>query len=98
IQKNRLVSLRKPSREMNLLAQDQYVDAKFLHFFGTLLKEREFSRLYTLVVAVRPFMAEFDDRENLQMLKLMASITLDYLREPEAKALIIDPVGSLLNY
>jgi hypothetical protein len=98
IEKNRHVSLRKPSRAMNLLAQDQYVDAKFLHFFGTLLKEREFSRLYTVVIAVRPFIAEFDDRENLQMLKLMAPVTLDYLREPEARALITDPVRGLIQY
>jgi hypothetical protein len=98
IQKNRLTAQRKPSREMNLLAQDQYVDAKFLHFFGTLLKDREFSRLYTLVVAVRPFMAEFDERENLQMLKLMASVTLDYLGESEAKALITEPVRGVITY
>jgi hypothetical protein len=98
IEKNRHVLLRKPSCEMNLLAQDQYVDAKFLHFFGTLLKEREFSRLYTVVIAVRPFIAEFDDRQNLQMLKLMAPITLDYLREQEARALITDPVRGLIQY
>jgi hypothetical protein len=98
IQKNRLVSLRKPLREMNLLAPDQYVDAKFLHFLGTLLKEREFSQLYTLVIAVRPFMAEFDDRENLQMLKLMTSVTLDYLGESEAKSLIIEPVRGVIDY
>jgi serine/threonine protein kinase len=98
INKNRIVSLRNPSREMNLLAQDQYVDAKFLHFFGTLLKDREFTRLYTLVVAVRPFMAEFDERENLQMLKLMTPITLYYLSESQAKALITEPVRPNFTY
>ena len=98
INKNRIVSLRNPAREMNLLAQDQYVDAKFLHFFGTLLKDREFTKLYTLVVAVRPFMAEFDERENLQMLKLMTPITLYYLSEPQAKALITEPVRPDFTY
>jgi serine/threonine protein kinase len=98
INKNRIVSLRNPSREMNLLAQDQYVDAKFLHFFGTLLKDREFTKLYTLVVAVRPFMAEFDERENLQMLKLMKPITLYYLSESQAKALITEPVRPDFTY
>jgi hypothetical protein len=98
IQKNRLTALRKPSREMNLLPQDQYVDARFLHFFGNLLKDREFGRQYTVIVAVRPFMAEFDKIENLQMLKLMKSVSLDYLSEADAKALITEPVRGTLRY
>jgi hypothetical protein len=47
---------------------------------------------------VRPFIAEYDDREGLQILKLMKPITLYYLDKKAAKALITEPLEGQVVY
>ncbi len=42
--------------------------------------------------ALKPFMAEYDSRHNLQILKLVKPITLYHLDESAAKALMIEPL------
>jgi hypothetical protein len=71
---------------------DLYLDVPFMHHLSALLKTREFKQHFTLIVSVRPFMAEFDARADLQLLKLMKPITLYYLDEFSAKALVTEPL------
>jgi len=40
-----------------------------------LLRDQELKKKFTLIVLVRPFMSEYDEREDLQLLKLMKPIT-----------------------
>jgi hypothetical protein len=48
-------------------------------------------------VLVRPFIAEYDEREGLQLLKLMKPIALRHLDERAAKELITKPVESCIS-
>jgi hypothetical protein len=52
----------------------------------------------TVIVLVRPFIAEYDDREGLQLLKLMKPITIRHLDETSAKELITEPLETYLSY
>ena len=47
---------------------------------------------------VRPFMSEYDDREELQILKLMKPITLYHLDDRAAKALICEPLQGRIAF
>jgi hypothetical protein len=69
-----------------------------MHHLSFLLKERELSKHFTLIISVRPFMAEYDDKAELQLLKLMKPIILYHLDEPAAKALITEPVAATIAY
>ncbi len=49
---------------------DMFVDVPLMHFFSSLLKSEELRGKLTLVLAVRPFVAEYDSGHGLQILKL----------------------------
>jgi hypothetical protein len=98
LERNKAALVQNPLRTGNLLPHDMYLDVPFIHHLGSLLKDRELKRKFTLVVLVRPFMSEYDEREELQILKLMKPITLYYLDEPAAKALITEPLQGLVGY
>jgi hypothetical protein len=82
----------------NLLPHDMYVDVPFIHHMSSLLKDAELRQQMTVIVLVRPFIAEYDEREGLQLLKLMKPITLRHLDETSAKELITAPVESYIDY
>jgi hypothetical protein len=92
IERNKAALHHSPLRTANLLPHDMYIDVPFIHHLGSLLKDRDLRTKFTLIVLVRPFMAEYDDREELQILKLMKPIMLYYLDEGAAKALISEPL------
>jgi hypothetical protein len=69
-----------------------------MHHLSSLLKDRDLKRKFTLIVLVRPFMAEYDEKEGLQILKLMKPITLYYLDEEAARALITQPLQGRIAY
>jgi hypothetical protein len=98
IERNKSALQRNPLRTGSLLPHDMYIDVPFMHHLSSLLKDRELKKKFTLVVLVRPFMAEYDDKEELQVLKLMKPITLYYLEEEAAKALITQPLEGLMGY
>jgi serine/threonine protein kinase len=81
IERNKIALQRNPLRTGSLLPHDMYLDVPFMHHLSSLLKDRELKRKFTLIVLVRPFMAEYDEKEGLQILKLMKPITLYYLEE-----------------
>jgi hypothetical protein len=98
IDRNRVATQQNPHRAASVLPQDMYVDVPFIHHLGSLLKDRQLQGMFTLIVVVRPFMAEYDDREELQILKLMKPITLYYLDDPAARALICEPLAGRVSF
>jgi hypothetical protein len=98
IEQNRRARIDKPLRDRNLLPHDMYLDIPFVHHLSSMLRDRNLKGKFTLIVAVRPFMAEYDDKEDLQILKLMRPITLYYLDEIAAKALIVEPLADKVGY
>jgi class 3 adenylate cyclase len=98
IERNKNALQHNPLRASNLLPHDMYIDVPFMHHLSSLLKDRELKAKFTLIVSVRPFMAEYDEKEGLQILKLMKPITLYYLDEPAAKALMTEPLAGQVGY
>jgi serine/threonine protein kinase len=98
IERNKVALQQNPLRTANVLPHDLFLDVPFIHHLGSMLKDRELQARFTLVVLVRPFMSEYDQREELQILKLMKPITLYYLEEAAAKALITEPLRGRVGF
>jgi hypothetical protein len=98
IERNRALLQQNPGRPASVLPHDLYIDVPFIHHLGSLLKDRELRSKFTLIILVRPFMSEYDDREELQILKLMKPITLYHLDDRAAKALICDPLQGRIAF
>jgi hypothetical protein len=98
IEKNKEVLQKNPSRVGHLLPHEMYIDVPFMHHLSSLLKDAELKQLMTFIVLVRPFIAEYDEREGLQLLKLMKPITLQHLDEASAKELITAPIAPFIHY
>ena len=98
IERNKDVLQKNPSRVGNLLPHDMYIDVPFIHHLSSLLKDADLRRAMTFIVLVRPFIAEYDEREGLQLLKLMKPITLRHLDEASAKELITAPIEPHVSY
>jgi serine/threonine protein kinase len=92
IERNKVALQQNPLRTAKMLPHDLFIDVPFIHYMGSMLKDRDLQARFTLIVLVRPFMSEYDQREELQILKLMKPITLYYLEEAAAKALITEPL------
>jgi class 3 adenylate cyclase len=98
IERNKVALVHNPLRTANLLPHDMYIDIPFMHHLSSLLRDQELKRNFTLIVSVRPFMAQYDFKEDLQVLKLMKPITLYYLDEQAARALISEPLAGRVGY
>ena len=98
IERNKTALQKNPARTAKLLPHDMYIDVPFIHHLSSLLKDEALKRQITFVVLVRPFLAEYDEREGLQLLKLMKPITLRHLDEAAAKELITEPLESYVSY
>jgi serine/threonine protein kinase len=98
IERNSAALQHNPLRTANLLAHDMFIDVPFIHHLGSLLKDRDLQAKFTLIVLVRPFMSEYDQREELQILKLMKPIMLYYLEEPAGRALITEPLRGQVTF
>ena len=98
IERNKTALQRNPARTSKLLPHDMYIDVPFIHHLSSLLKDEALKRQVTFVVLVRPFLAEYDEREGLQLLKLMKPITLRHLDEAAAKELITQPLEAFVSF
>lgn len=98
IEKNQAVLNRNPTRITRLLPHEMYLDVPFVHHLGSVMKDDELTRKITFIVIVRPFMAEYDERQGLQLLKLMKPITLGRLDECAAKELITQPLDGSITF
>ena len=74
---------------------EMLVDIHLMHWFSALMKDLE---ELVFIIAVRPFVAEFDSRNSIQLLKLMNSITLYHLDKPAAEALMTDPLDGKIEF
>ncbi|HEY7391099.1 MAG TPA: ATP-binding protein [Bryobacteraceae bacterium] len=83
---------RDPAVAMRRHPHEVPVDVDLMHWFSSLMKASEIQDRLVFVFALRPFMAEYDARKNLQLLKLTTPITLYHLAEGDAKALITEPL------
>ena len=73
------------------------VDVDLMQFFSSLMRDQDFKNKLVFVFAVRPFMAEYDSRKNLQILKLADSITLYYLDKCSAISLMTEPLPDTVS-
>ena len=97
IERNHNALRRNPYRVSNLLPHDMFIDVPFIHHLSSLLRDADVKSQFTVIVLVRPFLAEYDAREDLQLLKLMKPITLRHLDEPAARELITEPLRPCLS-
>ena len=98
IERNQSVLNKNPTRTSRLLPQDMYIDVPFIHHLSSLLKDESLKRKITFIVLVRPFLAEYDEQQGLQLLKLMKPITLGRLDEAAARDLVTEPLRSYLSF
>ena len=98
IERNKAALRNNPGRTANLLPHDMYIDVPFVHHLSSLLKDESLKEKITFIVLVRPFIAEYDEREDLQLFKLMNSITLRRLDDEPARELITKPLESHVSY
>jgi len=98
IERNQQVLNRNPVRTVRLLPHDLYIDVPFIHHLGSLLKDEALKGKITFIVLVRPFLAEYDEQQGLQLLKLMKPIMLGRLDEAAARELITEPLAPYLSY
>jgi hypothetical protein len=74
------------------------VDVDMMQWFGTLLKNERIKGRIVFIFAARPFVADYDEYRNLQVLKLTKSITLYHLDQAAARALITEPLEGKISY
>jgi class 3 adenylate cyclase len=98
IERNKTALTNNPSRTSKLLPHDMYIDLPFIHHLSSLLKDEALKQQVTFVVIVRPFLAEYDEREGLQLLKLMKPISLRHLDHEAARELITRPLEPHVAY
>lgn len=98
IERNNRALINNPARTKNLLPHDMFLDVKFMHHLSSMLKDKTLKQHFTMVVCVRPFMSEYDDKHELQVLKLMKPITLYHLDADAAYALVTEPVRGRITY
>ena len=98
IERNKTLLQNNPVRTTKLLPHDMYLDVPFIHHLGSLLKDQLLKKQFTLIALVRPFISEYDEREELQLFKLMKPITLYRLDKEAATALITEPLAGVVNY
>lgn len=91
---------RKPGRSSraNLHPNEMPVDIALMHWLSALLKNPGFRGRLVVILAVRPFVAEYDRQRELQILKLTRPIILCYLDEKSALDLIRDPLAGRVSY
>lgn len=85
------------ARRETIHPHDMFVDVPLMHFFSSLLKSEQLRGKLTLILAVRPFVAEYDSEHGLQILKLTKPVYLYYLEEQAATRLIMDPLHGVFT-
>lgn len=85
------------NRGLNENPNEMLADVALMRFSSSLLKSDSLKKKLTVILAVRPFVSEFDRTRDLQVLKLTSPIGLDHLDESAAKALIQEPLEDKLH-
>jgi hypothetical protein len=98
IERSRRLEDTNPLRSKHILPHDLFIDVPFLHHLSAVLKDPALKGKFVLFISVRPFMSEYDEKADLQILKLMKPITLYFLDEQAAKALISEPLAGIVSF
>ena len=100
VDRNELLLQHNPHREARIRPQEMLVDVSLMHWFSSLMKDPELDGKVVVIIAVRPFVAEYDtdERTGFQIMKLVSPITLHYLNKEAAEALMVEPVKGKVNY
>src|SRR5262245_41122832 len=94
---NEMLARKNPHRRVTIHPNAMLIDIDFMQTLSAVLKSRPVKQRLIFVFAVRPFMADYDDHRNLQLLKLTKPIVLKNL-DPVTAALIQDPVQEFVRY
>jgi len=92
------LDLGQPDRGFTERPHEMVADIALMRWFSSLLKNSAISEKLTFVLAVRPFVADFDNNNDLEILKLTAPIHLYHLDEKSARELITVPVVPHIQY
>ena len=76
-------------------SDEMLLDINLMHWFSALMKE---PGGLVFIFAGRPFVAEYDTKHSLQLLKLMNPITLYHLDKTAAEALMTEPLEGKIEY
>ena len=77
---------------ISLRATDRLVDLEFMKFFSSILRNERFKDQLVCIVAVKPYMVDYDVKRKLYLFRLLSNITLYYLDRTAAGSLIRDPL------
>ena len=98
IERHEFLTARNPGRNVVIHPHEMLVDVPFMHYLSSLLRDNALKGKVSFIFAVRPYMSEYDAKRSLQILKLTKSITLYYLDEAAALALITEPLRGRIEY
>ena len=98
IDNNEKLSRDNSIRSAHILPPEMHVDVSIMQWFSSLCKNKELKKKLVIIFAVRPFVAEYDKKKSLQLLKLTRAITLFHLDETAAKELMIEPLKKEIHY
>jgi hypothetical protein len=83
---------------MTIHPHEMLVDVDLMKWFSALMRNSDVGGTLVFIFAVRPFVAEYDGKKDLELLKLMNPITLYHLDEQAAKALMTEPLKGKIDY
>lgn len=81
----------------NVEPDEVLADVDLMRWFRVLIDEREITEKLVPIIAARPFVSEYDNQMNLELLRLMNPITLYHLDEKAAKELITEPLSEMVK-
>lgn len=98
IERNIQLSNRQRTQGKYVHPHAMLVDVPLMQSISSLMKNDALRKKLTFVFGVRPFVAEYDEKRSLQILKLTRPINLGYLEEQAAKALMTEPLFPVFAY
>lgn len=98
IEENEELSRKNPDRDTKIHVHEIGVDVDLMHWFSALFKNPKIKEKLVFILAVRPFVAEYDKNKNLQLFKLMNSTTIYHLDKPAAIELMTEPLRDKIDY
>lgn len=91
IEANQAILAKNPSRKVGH-PRELLADVDLMQWFSSMVKSKAIKGKLVFLFALRPFVAEYDDKRNLQLLKLTKPIMLYHLDGRAARSLITEPI------
>ena len=97
IEANQSRLIKNPGRKFSH-PRELLVDVDLMQWFSSLVKSSAIRGRIVFLLAVRPFVAEYDELRHLQLLKLMKPIMLYHLDDAAARQLIVEPSQGQIHF